>query len=385
MVGVPIDFDRFFDSLYRKEGPATKQDLNRFRHLLTLAKFDLNLPYLEDGETILTRVLSDRHIPIDYLRVLFKWAVIDVNRRNRSNITPLQVAISNSTFISNEKKTLAMLKNKKVKVLAKNIISIIIEDIPKLTDAVLKRPDIGPLLSVRTDGSAPNWSAMFFLTALRNTRFIKLAFQKHKQHINLDMKIDGKTILDQAIEFKNPRTVEFLLKQGVPYKGADEYIGKTNELALFKLLLGNLSRANASKQKNAVISAYSKPRLNPKIKSLLRRFAKDKGINLPGRFVLNDASIKKLINNNKTFIDPITQVEYKTSTLKPVNTSNAPLKKLAVIINTSGRPIRFVNQLAMANALRRYNGVIRGVFHEGYSLVPLTKTLHKKVAKTRST
>jgi ankyrin repeat protein len=86
--------------------------------------------------------------------------------------------------------------------------------------------------------------------------------------------------------------------------------------------------------------------------------------------------------SNKTFTDPILQVNFSLNTLEPLNKGDNRLGGLGLVIDDRNRPIRFVNAPTLRYSIgSSRNNTVRGVFHKNWSLINVTAREYQNARK----
>ena len=206
------------------------------------------------------------------------------------------------------------------------------------------------------------WAPLYRASENGKTEVVKLLLAAPGIDVN-QVNNEGKTPLYVASQFGHTEVVRLLLKANANPKIINNY-GKTpfdvaSNRDIKTMLLKEMGLTVPYRNMNNREKKEFKPVL---LKRLL---------------------VKKDINKNKNFMDPISHMNYNMRTLEPVNNNSGnTLNKVGLIIDDKNKPIRLVNYNTVNyHKQRARNGIIRGILYKDWSLIPFTKAELNKAYK----
>ena len=201
-------------------------------------------------------------------------------------------------------------------------------------------------------GTTPLYRA----SAMGRTEIVKLLLARPTIYVNKADE-DGETPLYRAVDNGHTEVVRLLLAH------PDIKVNKAAKDGSTPLSISrNLTIKNLLKKALGLKIGMSKINNNQKMELLKQLIAKTA--------------------SNKTFIDPLTLVNYSTNNLTPINKNNKPINSLGMILNSNNKPVKFVNADVLREALKNNgNGTIRGIFYNNWTLVNVSREEYINVKK----
>lgn len=198
---------------------------------------------------------------------------------------------------------------------------------------------------------------LYCASARGRTEIVKLLLARPTIYVNKADNEDGETPLYRAVDNGHTEVVRLLLAHPLIKVNKAAKDGST-PLSISR----NLTIKNLLKKALGLKIGMSKINNNQKMELLKQLIAKTA--------------------SNKTFIDPLTLVNYSTNNLTPINKNNKPINSLGMILNANNKPVKFVNADVLREALKNSgNGTIRGIFYNNWTLVNVSRKEYVNVKK----